>query len=126
MPATPAATRFPAEWEPHGATWLAYPHLATDWPGKLTAARLAFVEFVRKLVEHETVRLLVRTDAEAKRAQSTLKRGGVNLDDLDFRFCATDRSWLRDSGQRDRHNPDDGAELALPQATRSGSNSCAA
>ena len=98
MSATPAATRFPAEWEPHGATWLAYPHLATDWPGKLTAARLAFVEFVRKLVEHETVRLLVRTDAEAKRAQSTLKRGGVNLDDLDFRFCATDRSWLRDSG----------------------------
>lgn len=97
-PAKPVATRFPAEWEPHRATWLAYPHLATDWPGKLTAARLAFVEFVRKLAEHETVRLLVRTDAEAKRVQSALRLGGVDPDDLDFHICPTNRSWLRDSG----------------------------
>ena len=98
MVAEPIGARFPAEWEPHRATWLAYPHLATDWPGKLTAARLAFVEFARKLAEHETVRLLVRTDREALRAQSTLRRGGVNADDLDFHICPTDRSWLRDSG----------------------------
>ncbi len=93
-----AGTRFPAEWEPHGATWLAYPHLASDWPGKLTAARWAFAEFVRKLTEHETVRLLVRTDAEAKRAQSILRRGGVNFGNIDFHICPTNRSWLRDSG----------------------------
>ncbi|HEX4404497.1 MAG TPA: agmatine deiminase family protein, partial [Polyangia bacterium] len=34
---TPAALGFhmPAEWEPHEATWLAWPHEAADWPGKL-------------------------------------------------------------------------------------------
>ena len=26
--------RIPAEWEPHAATWLAWPHFAGDWPGK--------------------------------------------------------------------------------------------
>jgi hypothetical protein len=25
--------RMPAEWEPHEATWLAWPHERTDWPG---------------------------------------------------------------------------------------------
>src|SRR5205085_7511017 len=35
--ATPAALgfRMPAEWEPHAATWLAWPHEPRDWPGKL-------------------------------------------------------------------------------------------
>jgi agmatine deiminase len=26
--------RMPAEWEPHEATWLAWPHNPEDWPGK--------------------------------------------------------------------------------------------
>ncbi|HVI10444.1 MAG TPA: agmatine deiminase family protein, partial [Candidatus Binatia bacterium] len=26
--------RMPAEWEPHAATWLAWPHNHGDWPGK--------------------------------------------------------------------------------------------
>jgi len=34
--ATPRALgyRVPAEWEPHEATWLAWPHNPEDWPGK--------------------------------------------------------------------------------------------
>ncbi len=33
---TPASLGFsmPAEWEPHEATWLAWPHNPTDWPGQ--------------------------------------------------------------------------------------------
>jgi agmatine/peptidylarginine deiminase len=31
--------RFPAEWEPHAATWLAWPHEPTDWPGKIAVSR---------------------------------------------------------------------------------------
>ena len=26
--------RMPAEWEPHEATWIAWPHNRDDWPGK--------------------------------------------------------------------------------------------
>ena len=34
-PPSPAALgfRMPAEWEPHAATWLAWPHVPRDWPG---------------------------------------------------------------------------------------------
>ena len=65
-------TRMPAEWEPHEATWLAYPHLGSDWPGKLSAVRWAFAEFVRILESREWVRLLVRNTREAERgAQPT-------------------------------------------------------
>ncbi|HET9364853.1 MAG TPA: agmatine deiminase family protein, partial [Candidatus Angelobacter sp.] len=29
--------RMPAEWAPHAATWLAWPHNKNDWPGKFEA-----------------------------------------------------------------------------------------
>ena len=31
--------RWPAEWEPHRATWMAWPHNRATWPGGLEAAR---------------------------------------------------------------------------------------
>ena len=39
MPRTPRALgfRMPAEWEPHEATWIAWPHNREDWPGKVRA-----------------------------------------------------------------------------------------
>ena len=93
-----AAVRWPAEWEPHAATWLAYPHLASDWPGKLSAVRWAFVEIVRLLQRHEAVRLLVRDAREAGRVRSVLRRGGTEPDLLDIRLRPTDRAWVRDTG----------------------------
>lgn len=92
------AIRMPAEWEPHEATWLAYPHRADDWPGKLTAVRWTFVEFVRKLQQHESVRLLVRNSPEAERVRRIMRRGGAGPDLLDIHVRDTNRSWLRDSG----------------------------
>ena len=93
-----SATRMPAEWEPHEATWLAYPHSASDWPGKLTAVRWAFAEFVRLLSGREQVRLLVRDAQEGERVRSVLRRGGADPDHVELHFAPTDRSWLRDSG----------------------------
>ena len=96
-PASPAL-RMPAEWEPHAATWLAFPHLTSDWPGKLAPSQWAFVEFLRKVQERETVRLLVRNEAEAKRARSAVRRAGGDPDQLEIHHCRTNRAWLRDSG----------------------------
>ena len=39
----------PAEWEPHEATWLGWPHNATDWPGKLDTIRWVYGEIVRRM-----------------------------------------------------------------------------
>ena len=33
----------PAEWERHEATWIGWPHNATDWPGKFPAIPLVYV-----------------------------------------------------------------------------------
>lgn len=93
-----SATRMPAEWEPHEATWLAYPHSRSDWPGKLSAVRWAFAEFVRLLSGRERVRLLVRNAREAERVRSVLRRSGADPDLVELHPVPTDRSWLRDSG----------------------------
>jgi agmatine deiminase len=94
---TPAGAgfRMPAEWEPHRATWLAWPHNARDWPHKLATIRWVFTEIARHLVEGERVRLIVepRTEARARRA---LRLAGVPLGRVEFRRAATDRSWTRD------------------------------
>ena len=97
---TPAALGFamPAEWEPHAATWLAWPHRATDWPGKLAAIRWVYAEIVRKLAPGETVRLVVKDRAEERLARSCLSRAGADLANVEFIVYPTDRGWMRDSG----------------------------
>ena len=90
--------RMPAEWEPHEATWLAYPQLASDWPGKLSAARWAIVEFARKLTARERVEMVVRGAGQGRAALGALRRAGADTSKVRFHRLATDRSWLRDSG----------------------------
>ena len=58
-PAAQPAYRMPAEWEPHEATWLGWPHELTDWPGKFAPIPWAFAEIVRHLTRVERVNLLV-------------------------------------------------------------------
>ena len=53
------ARRMPAEWKPHKATWLAWPHNASDWPGKLAAIHWVYVEIVRPSHRIERVRILI-------------------------------------------------------------------
>ena len=58
----------PAEWSPHAATWLAFPHHRTDFPGKLHAVVFTFAEMARVITEKERVRLLVQDAAQEERA----------------------------------------------------------
>src|SRR5271157_3733116 len=60
---TPAALGFamPAEWEPHEATWLGWPHNQTDWPDKLDTIRWVYAEIVRQIAPGESVRMLVNS-----------------------------------------------------------------
>src|ERR1700720_2240072 len=90
--------RMPAEWEPHQATWLGWPHEVTDWPGKFATIPWAFAEIVRLLSEVERVFLLVESRAAEARVRSILKKAGANLGAIDFCRVPTDRGWMRDSG----------------------------
>jgi len=88
--------RMPAEWEPHAATWLAWPHEPTDWPGKFEAVPWVIAELARHLQAAERIRLIVRNRSDRARATSALTRSGVSLRRVDFVTAATDRSWTRD------------------------------
>jgi agmatine deiminase len=90
--------RMPAEWEPHAATWLAWPHNRMDWPGKFAAIPFVFAEIVRHLGRRERVEILVRDAAMEARARGVLDRAGALSDNVRFHALATDRIWLRDSG----------------------------
>src|SRR5215471_3038265 len=90
--------RMPAEWEPHEATWLAWPRELTDWPGKFAPIPWAFAEIVRHLSKVEQVFLLVETREGQSRVRSLLKKSGANLDAVKFFAVPTDRGWMRDSG----------------------------
>jgi len=88
----------PAEWEPHEATWLAWPHELTDWPGKFAPIPWAFAEIVRHLTRVERVFLLVESRDAETRAKSILQKAGALLDAITFFYVPTDRGWMRDSG----------------------------
>jgi agmatine deiminase len=88
----------PAEWSPHAATWIAWPHNPADWPGKFQPIPRVFAEIVRHLSRVERVHILVNDLAAQRRAASILRRGGANLARLHFHHWPTDRVWLRDSG----------------------------
>ncbi|HVB55547.1 MAG TPA: agmatine deiminase family protein [Candidatus Acidoferrales bacterium] len=88
----------PAEWEPHEATWLAWPHELTDWPGKFAPIPWAFAEIVRHLSRVERVFLLVEDRSSEARVKTILQKSGADLNAITFFRIPTDRGWMRDSG----------------------------
>jgi len=90
--------RMPAEWEPHAATWLAWPHFEGDWPGKFEPIPWVYAEIIRHLAKHERVELIVKNAAHARQARRVLERADAFSDNVRFHHWPTDRVWLRDSG----------------------------
>src|SRR5437867_7980402 len=90
--------RMPAEWEPHAATWLAWPHQRDDWPGKFEAIPWVYAEIVRQLHLSEPVRILVNGSRGEQRARRVLERLPLNWKQIAFVHIRTDRVWTRDSG----------------------------
>ena len=86
----------PAEWEPHQATWLAWPHEKSDWPGKFAPIPWLYGEIVRQLARVERVRILVQDGDADQRARRILKKCHADLAAVEFFQHATDRSWTRD------------------------------
>jgi len=97
---TPAALgfRMPAEWEPHHATWLGWPHNASDWPSKFAPIPWVYGEIVRALGPREITRILVNSAQHERQARHVLERVGVDLAQVEFFRFPTDRGWTRDFG----------------------------
>ena len=85
----------PAEWEPHEATWLAWPHAPLTWPGRLPEARTEFIQLVRAIAEVEPVFVLAGNEEPdyAIEVQRQIDANNVNVLPI-----ATNDSWARDYG----------------------------
>jgi len=90
--------RVPGEWEPHRATWLAWPHERSDWPGHFARIPKVYVRIVAELARGETVHLVVESRTAEPRIARRLARAGVPAERVAFHRWPTDRSWIRDSG----------------------------
>jgi agmatine deiminase len=88
----------PAEWEPHAATWLAWPHYEGDWPKKFEPIPWVYAEIIRNLAKHERVELIVPNAAAARHATRILERADAMSNNIGFHRWPTNRVWLRDSG----------------------------
>jgi agmatine deiminase len=95
--------RMPAEWEPHEATWLAWPHEKSDWPGKFAPIPWLYAEIVRHLARVERVRILTEDEP---RVRGILKKCGADLHAVEFFAYPTNRSWTRDYCPLFVKNPD--------------------
>lgn len=91
--------RWPAEWEPHAAVWLAWPHALETWPGRLEGVERVYVEMIRALQGRTAVFVGVDSEPRAARARRLLRDQGVNPSvGVEFALLPTDDAWLRDTG----------------------------
>jgi len=88
----------PAEWEPHAATWLAWPHHHGDWPGRFEPIPWVYAEIIRNLARHERVELIVNNAAAERQARKLLDKANALSGNVRFHHWPTNRVWLRDSG----------------------------
>jgi len=99
-PQTPAALGYgmPAEWEPHDATWLAWPHYHGDWPGRFEPIPWVYAEIIRNLARHERVELIVNDAAAERQVRKLLDRANARAANIRCHRWLTNRGWMRDSG----------------------------
>lgn len=96
---------FPAEFAPHVATWLSWPHKEASWPGKIDAIYPYYAQFVKELAKGEIVRINVADEALKNFAVSHLEKAGVDLSRVEFYFHPTNDAWCRDHGPAFLINP---------------------
>ncbi len=88
----------PAEWMPHRATWLAWPHNRETWPTQLETVRELWVRMMQALAEGEQVVLLVNDEQTREDVIARLKEVGAAMDNISILKMATVDVWMRDYG----------------------------
>src|SRR3954470_6622716 len=101
----------PAEWEPHRATWICWPHHEPDWPGKIGPIPWVYAEIARVIAEHETLEILCHSAEVLEAAQAALEAHDVRHDRVRLHAVPSDRVWLRDSAPSAVHDEAGGVVL---------------
>ena len=96
---------FPAEFAPHEATWLSWPHKEASWPGKIDTIYAPYSQFVYYLANSEKVRINVIDESMQQFAIQHLQKANVNLANVEFFMHPTNDAWCRDHGPAFLINP---------------------
>jgi len=96
---------FPAEFAPHEATWLSWPHKEASWPGKIDAIYPYYAQFINVLSQSEKVRINVANEAMKAFALKYIEQAGADLSQVEFYFHPTNDAWCRDHGPAYLVNP---------------------
>lgn len=93
--------RMPAEWEPHRATWLTWPHCDDTWPGTLEQVIPSFIQMIRALATSEQVYVNVLDDDHRVQVAAALQNKGISTQpssQVKLIVLPTDDEWIRDYG----------------------------
>ena len=105
---------FPAEWQPHRATWLTFPHNEASWQGdKLAKMRPQYLAFIKAISQGEKVGILANDEALKSFIIQELDAIGVDLAQLEFVVKPTNDAWCRDHGPAFLLNPESGQRLVV-------------
>ena len=96
---------FPAEFAPHTATWLSWPHKEASWPGKIHTIFPYYSQFIKVLTEGERVCINVGNEAMKTFALDCLVKANVDISKVDFFMHPTNDAWCRDHGPAFLLNP---------------------
>jgi len=96
---------FPAEFAPHVATWLSWPHKEASWPGKIHSIFPSYAQFIKELVKGEEVKINVVNSAMQQFATQMLEKANVDLSRVQFFLHPTNDAWCRDHGPAFLINP---------------------
>jgi agmatine deiminase len=88
----------PAEWAPHRATWLSWPHNRETWPTQLAPVQETWLKMIVALAPHEQVCLLVNDTQTETEVAARLKAAGAAMEAVSLFHIPTVDVWMRDYG----------------------------
>lgn len=119
-----SAYRWPAEWEPQSATWIAWPHNRATWPGRFDPIPASFTRFIVELSRAQPVHVLAGpagiapsadellgplAGAQANRSSAAPTETGI----IKIHPVATNDVWIRDYGPTFVQDTRDGSLVAI-------------
>lgn len=91
----------PAEWVPHLATYLVWPHNLDTWPGKFEPVVPAYARMAAAIAEFEPIRVLVKSEDEVEPVRALIRsaiRRTELMSRVELLVEPTNDSWIRDHG----------------------------
>jgi agmatine deiminase len=86
--------RWPAEWEPQAATWLAWPHNLDTWPGHFGPIPEVYSTWIRELARFQPVHVVTAPGRAGASAEQCLD----GLANVSLHCWPTNDVWIRDYG----------------------------